>query len=66
MANKCLNLRLKYLMGVVSLLAIYPSDASKQVMVLRDVVTQSQVLEALAEAGPSLDPKTAAVTSEKK
>jgi len=50
----------------IPLLAIYPSDPSKQVMVLRDVVTQSQVLEALAEAGPSLDPKTAAVTSEKK
>jgi suppressor for copper-sensitivity B len=50
----------------IPLLAIYPSDPTKQVMVLRDIVTQSQVLEALAEAGPSLDPQTAAVTSEKK
>jgi thiol:disulfide interchange protein len=48
----------------IPLLAIYPSDPTKQVMVLRDIVTQSQVLEALAEAGPSLDPKTAAVTSD--
>lgn len=31
MANKCLNLRLKYLMGVVSLLAIYPSLSCAQV-----------------------------------
>lgn len=50
----------------IPLLAIYPADPSKEVLVLRDVVTKSQVLEALAEAGPSLDPKTAAVTSEKK
>lgn len=50
----------------IPLLAIYPADPSKQVLVLRDIVTKSQVLEALAEAGPSLDPKTAAVTSEKK
>jgi thiol:disulfide interchange protein len=50
----------------IPLLAIYPSDSSREVMVLRDVITQTQVLEALAEAGPSLDPKTAAVTTEKK
>ncbi|WP_428304282.1 protein-disulfide reductase DsbD family protein [Lacipirellula sp.] len=50
----------------IPLMAIYPSDPNKEVLVLRDVITQSQVLEALAEAGPSLDPKTAAVTSEKK
>jgi hypothetical protein len=50
----------------IPLLAIYPGDPSRDVQVLPDLLTQSRVLEALAEAGPSLDPKTAAVTSEKK
>jgi len=50
----------------IPLLAIYPGDPSRQVQVLPDLLSKSQVLEALAEAGPSLDPKTAAVTSEKK
>ncbi|QDT72981.1 protein-disulfide reductase DsbD family protein [Lacipirellula limnantheis] len=50
----------------IPLLAIYPGDPSREVQVLPDLLSKSQVLEALAEAGPSLDPKTAAVTSEKK
>ena len=50
----------------IPLLAIYPGDPSRNVQVLPDLLTQSRVLEALAEAGPSLDPKTAAVTSEKR
>ena len=50
----------------IPLLAIYPGDPSREVQVLPDLLTQSRVLEALAEAGPSLDPQTAAVTSEKK
>ena len=50
----------------IPLLAIYPGDPSREVQVLPDLLSKSQVLEALAEAGPSLDPQTAAVTSEKK
>ena len=50
----------------IPLLAIYPGDPSREVQVLPDLLSKSQVLEALAEAGPSLDPKTAAVTSDKK
>ena len=50
----------------IPLMAIYPANPDKKVIVLPDLLTQSRVLEALAEAGPSLDPQTAAVTSEKK
>jgi thiol:disulfide interchange protein len=38
----------------IPLLAIYPGDPQREVIVLRDVVTQSTVLEALSEAGPSM------------
>jgi thiol:disulfide interchange protein len=38
----------------IPLLAIYPADPKREVIVLRDVVTKSGLLDALAEAGPSL------------
>jgi thiol:disulfide interchange protein len=37
----------------IPLLAIYPSDTSHDVIVLRDLVTSSEVLDALRQAGPS-------------
>ncbi|MFN3189690.1 MAG: protein-disulfide reductase DsbD domain-containing protein [Aureliella sp.] len=37
----------------IPLLAIYPADSSKEPILLRDVLTENQVLEALNEAGPS-------------
>lgn len=37
----------------IPLLAIYPGDAPEQPIVLRDLVTESQVLGALEQAGPS-------------
>lgn len=37
----------------IPLLAIYPPDASRPVIVLRDVVTENQVMAALEQAGPS-------------
>ena len=37
----------------IPLMAIYPADASREPIVLRDLVTKSQVLEALEAAGPS-------------
>jgi thiol:disulfide interchange protein len=44
----------------IPLLVIYPADPQREVIVLRDVVTQSAVLEALAAAGPSLSGSVAA------
>jgi thiol:disulfide interchange protein len=43
----------------IPLLAIYPADPQRQVVILRDVVTQGDVLEALADAGPSLNEQVA-------
>ncbi|HEX6960742.1 MAG TPA: thioredoxin family protein, partial [Lacipirellula sp.] len=43
----------------IPLLAIYPADPEREVIVLRDVVSQSTVLEALAEAGPSMSENVA-------
>jgi thiol:disulfide interchange protein/DsbC/DsbD-like thiol-disulfide interchange protein len=37
----------------IPLLAIYPADPQQQVIVLRDLVTQSEVVGALRQAGPS-------------
>jgi suppressor for copper-sensitivity B len=37
----------------IPLLAIYPADTSHDVIVLRDLVTPSEVLDALRQAGPS-------------
>jgi thiol:disulfide interchange protein len=37
----------------IPLLAIYPSDPQQQVIVLRDLVTQADVVSALRQAGPS-------------
>jgi thiol:disulfide interchange protein len=39
----------------IPLLAIYPADPGQKVIVLPDVVTPSQVLAALRQAGPSRD-----------
>ena len=43
----------------IPLLAIYPADPAREPIVLPDVVTSGQVIEALEEAGPSR-PTTAA------
>ena len=37
----------------IPLLAIYPADASQEPIILRDAITESQLLEALKAAGPS-------------
>ena len=39
----------------IPLLAIYPGDDPENPIVLRDIVTTNQVLDALKEAGPSVD-----------
>ncbi len=39
----------------IPLLAIYPAGKPEEVIVLRDVITQSQLVEALEKAGPSLE-----------
>ena len=38
---------------------MYPGDRPDQPIILRDIVTQSQVIEALRQAGPSVDRKVA-------
>jgi thiol:disulfide interchange protein len=38
----------------IPLMAIYPADPSREVMVLPDLLTKQNVLDALTEAGPSL------------
>lgn len=43
----------------IPVLAIYPAGRPNEVIVLRDVVTESQVLKALEEAGPSQAPVAA-------
>jgi thiol:disulfide interchange protein len=48
----------------IPLLAIYPADPTREVVVLRDLISQSNVLEALAEAGPSLDREAAKVAGD--
>src|SRR3989442_9115447 len=49
----------------IPLLAIYPANRPDQIIVLRDAITQSQLLEALEKAGPSagLAPEKHQVTS---
>jgi thiol:disulfide interchange protein len=47
----------------IPVLAIYPGDRPSDPIVLRDLVTQSTVLDALRSAGPSVT-KVTAVTSE--
>jgi len=37
----------------IPLLAIYPADPSAPPIILRDTITESQLIEALKEAGPS-------------
>ena len=48
----------------IPLLAIYPADPNREVVVLRDLISQSNVLEALAEAGPSFDREAAKVAGD--
>jgi thiol:disulfide interchange protein len=48
----------------IPLLAIYPADPNREVVVLRDLISQSNVLDALAEAGPSLDHEAAKVAGD--
>jgi len=43
----------------IPLLAIYPADDPQNPIVLRDIVTEGQVLEALKKAGPSKDASAA-------
>jgi thiol:disulfide interchange protein len=43
----------------IPVLAIYPAGRPEEVIVLRDIVTKSQVLDALKQAGPS-QPETEA------
>ncbi len=42
----------------IPLLAIYPADESREVILLPDLLTQQNVLDALDEAGPSLEKAT--------
>lgn len=42
----------------IPLMVIYPGDAVKEPIVLRDVLTEGQVISALEEAGPSQQPTT--------
>lgn len=42
----------------IPLMVIYPGDAVKEPIVLRDVLTEGQVIAALEEAGPSQDEAT--------
>nr|WP_161501179.1 protein-disulfide reductase DsbD domain-containing protein [Rhodopirellula sp. SM50] len=49
----------------IPLLAIYPGTAPEKPIVLRDIVTQSMVLDALKQAGPSLDASMASRSSTK-
>jgi thiol:disulfide interchange protein len=39
----------------IPVLAIYPAGHPEEVLVLRDLVTKAQVLDALKQAGPSRD-----------
>ena len=47
-----------------ALLAIYPADQSREVMLLPDLLTQNKVVQALKEAGPSLDHEAAKVAGD--
>lgn len=49
----------------IPILAIYPANKPGDVIVLRDLVTESQVLKALEEAGPSQAAKTATADAAK-
>ena len=47
----------------IPLLAIYPGGRPNQPIILRDVVTQQDVIDALLEAGASVDAKTATTST---
>ena len=40
----------------IPLLAIYPADPNAEPIILRDAITESQLLQALKDAGPSQAP----------
>jgi suppressor for copper-sensitivity B len=46
----------------IPLLAIYPGSDPNNPIILRDLVSQSQVLEALDRAGPSVSPRSSGTT----
>jgi thiol:disulfide interchange protein len=48
----------------IPLLAIYPADVNRDVIVLPDLLTPGKVLDALSDAGPSLDQPAAAIANE--
>jgi thiol:disulfide interchange protein len=48
----------------IPLLAIYPADQSREVILLPDLLTSGTVLSALEEAGPSLNQPAAAMANE--
>jgi thiol:disulfide interchange protein len=48
----------------IPLLAIYPADANRDVIVLPDLLTPGKVLDALNEAGPSREQANAAIANE--
>jgi thiol:disulfide interchange protein len=47
----------------IPLMAIYPADPNAEPIILRDLLTKSQVVGALEEAGPSLSPTEQARTT---
>jgi thiol:disulfide interchange protein len=48
----------------IPVLAIFPANRPGEAIVLRDTVTKSQVLKAIEQAGPSLDPNITRVAHE--
>jgi thiol:disulfide interchange protein len=48
----------------IPVLAIFPADSPNKVLVLRDLVTKRQVLDAIAKAGPSRSDPSVAMTSD--
>jgi thiol:disulfide interchange protein len=47
----------------IPLLAVYPADPAQEVIVLPDLLTQADVLDALKAAGPSLDAERATLSA---
>ena len=62
--NEAINAKLKELnSNSIPVLAIYPAGKPNEPIVLRDLLTQNMVLEALKEAGPSRNTKSVALLS---
>jgi thiol:disulfide interchange protein len=63
--NDAIKRKLEELNSIsIPLLAIYPANKPGEVIVLRDAITQKQLLTALEQAGPSLKSGAAARTAE--